>query len=236
MTLQDRAREAAEWVPDDDLGSIQRGIRVDSLARVIHSAIQSAVEESERAFVLACNENGVTPVEAAQLPKLFRWQKESLAAFRDKFKAASNCEALDAISTLTQQNLELTREKEHFEFAKNPVTCSKGHRFYASVNHPAKSEREWECPNCLAEQVRNQSKVLKQLPTFEQYKEMQSYLSALRLKVKRMEECLKEVASAKPAQGMQPGSGAHMRYVIFGRTVDEAKEALSSTPDCGEGV
>ena len=28
------------------------------------------------------------------------------------------------------------------------ATCPKGHRFRTVESHPAKSEREWECPNC----------------------------------------------------------------------------------------
>jgi hypothetical protein len=28
-------------------------------------------------------------------------------------------------------------------------TCEKGHKFRTTASHPAKSEREWECPHCL---------------------------------------------------------------------------------------
>jgi hypothetical protein len=47
---------------------------------------------------------------------------------------------------------ELRAEVRHLEFAKNPIECKNGHRFFAAVTHPAKSEREWYCPSCVVKE------------------------------------------------------------------------------------
>lgn len=46
-------------------------------------------------------------------------------------------------------------EKERDGLMRNPdiSTCSKGHHFRTIASHPAKSEREWYCPNCMAAEL-----------------------------------------------------------------------------------
>jgi hypothetical protein len=47
----------------------------------------------------------------------------------------------------------LRAQVKHLEFAKNPIVCKKGHRFFAAVTHPMKSEREWHCPSCVVNEL-----------------------------------------------------------------------------------
>lgn len=65
-------------------------------------------------------------------------------------------EALALIQRLQVQRAALERELMAIkENRYNEIThrCNKGHVFFAAVNHPAKSEREWECPNCLSAEL-----------------------------------------------------------------------------------
>jgi uncharacterized coiled-coil DUF342 family protein len=56
------------------------------------------------------------------------------------------------VEAIKGQRDELRAEVKHLEFAKNPIECRNGHRFFASVTHPAKSEREWYCPSCVVKE------------------------------------------------------------------------------------
>lgn len=65
-----------------------------------HAPAVQPTEAGKTKFELECEKQGLSKAEMKDLPRLYRWQKESLAAFRAKFGASSNCEALDAIDRL----------------------------------------------------------------------------------------------------------------------------------------
>lgn len=62
------------------------------------------------------------------------------------------------------RRLEMERDEAREEAAalrRNPdiSICDKGHRFRTIASHPAKSEREWECPHCAVKE-RDSAKTL----------------------------------------------------------------------------
>jgi hypothetical protein len=54
-----------------------------------------------------CRKNGITVEEQSDLPRLYRWQRESLSSFRNALGAKSNMEALEKITALTARIKEL---------------------------------------------------------------------------------------------------------------------------------
>lgn len=77
------------------------------------------------------------------------------AAFALPLDATANGVALNrigeagkVIKELKEQLATVTAERDGLLRNHDISTCSQGHRFRTIASHPAKSEREWECPHC----------------------------------------------------------------------------------------
>ncbi len=76
-------------------------------------------------FKAECLKNGISDEEQAELPKLFRWQRESLEAFRDKFGVPANCNALDAIDKLKERADLCARMAAALEIADDEIMSAR---------------------------------------------------------------------------------------------------------------